>query len=170
MESGAWLVLEHANLCSATVLDRLNSLMEEDGELVLSECGTGKDGTARVLRRHPNFRLFLTMNPTFGPISRPMRNRCVWRSVFVFFVCCFFGFFALVIDLLTDQVTPLSRCVEICFLSPTELGQVNPSNPSTNSASSDAVRLLHDCGVVGAPLCLAMHRAHLRVVRRSVVC
>ena len=108
MESGAWLVLEHANLCSATVLDRLNSLMEEDGELVLSECGTGKDGTARVLRRHPNFRLFLTMNPTFGPISRPMRNRCVENlfSFFLFFVVC--CFFALFIDLLTDKVQPLS--------------------------------------------------------------
>ena len=43
VESGDWLVLEHANLCSATVLDRLNSLMEDDGELLLSECGTGND-------------------------------------------------------------------------------------------------------------------------------
>ena len=92
MESGAWLVLEHANLCSATVLDRLNSLMEEDGELVLSECGTGKDGTARVLRRHPNFRLFLTMNPTFGPISRPMRNRCV-ENLFSFLLFVVFLLF-----------------------------------------------------------------------------
>ena len=43
VESGDWLVLEHANLCSATVLDRLNSLMEDNGELLLSECGTNND-------------------------------------------------------------------------------------------------------------------------------
>ena len=43
VEAGDWLILEHANLCSATVLDRLNSLMEDNGELLLSECGTSND-------------------------------------------------------------------------------------------------------------------------------
>ena len=35
------------------------------------------DGAIRVVHPHPNFRLFLTMNPRHGAISRAMRNRGV---------------------------------------------------------------------------------------------
>lgn len=35
------------------------------------------NGQPRVVRPHPDFRLFLTMDPQFGEISRAMRNRCV---------------------------------------------------------------------------------------------
>eukprot|EP00903_Cladosiphon_okamuranus_P014927 g13820.t2 len=108
LERGDWVVLDGANLCSSSVLDRLNPLLEPGGVLPLTECGTSPDdvddntnnlsGVAdaesardrengastaratsshRVIRPHPNFRLFLTADPSCGEVSRAMRNRCV---------------------------------------------------------------------------------------------
>ncbi|KAG7818238.1 hypothetical protein KL928_003239 [Ogataea angusta] len=74
VEKGHWLVLDNANLCSPSVLDRLNSLLEMDGSLVINEC-TDADGNPRHLRPHPGFRLFLTADPRYGELSRAMRNR-----------------------------------------------------------------------------------------------
>ena len=62
IEAGQWVLLENANLCSATVLDRLNPLLEPDGALLLNECGTSS-GQPRMLRPHPNFRLILAQDP-----------------------------------------------------------------------------------------------------------
>lgn len=77
MEKGKWLVLDNANLCSASVLDRLNSLLERpDGFLSINE-HSGPDGEPRIIRPHPDFRIFLTMDPRYGELSRAMRNRSV---------------------------------------------------------------------------------------------
>ncbi|CCH41350.1 Midasin [Wickerhamomyces ciferrii] len=76
VERGDWLILDNANLCSPSVLDRLNSLLEINGSLIMNECSMA-DGQARVLKPHPNFRLFLTVDPKFGELSRAMRNRGV---------------------------------------------------------------------------------------------
>ncbi|KAH7340561.1 hypothetical protein B0J17DRAFT_704975 [Rhizoctonia solani] len=76
MKEGHWLILDHCNLCSPAVLDRLNSLCETDGVLVLSERGT-IDGEIPVIIPHPNFRLFMLLNPRYGELSRAMRNRGV---------------------------------------------------------------------------------------------
>lgn len=73
---GDWLVLDNANLCNPSVLDRLNSLMETNGSLIINEC-SAEDGSPRVLQPHANFRLFLTVDPKYGELSRAMRNRCV---------------------------------------------------------------------------------------------
>lgn len=72
--AGDWLVIENANLCNASVLDRINSLCETNGSLVLSERGT-VDGAPQILRPHPEFRLFMTLDPRHGELSRAMRNR-----------------------------------------------------------------------------------------------
>lgn len=74
VEKGQWLVLDNANLCDSAVLDRLNSLLEPGGTLLVNECST-ISGEPRIVRPHPNFRLFLTVNPRFGELSRAMRNR-----------------------------------------------------------------------------------------------
>lgn len=74
MENGQWVLLNNANLCNPTVLDRLNSVLEPGGVLHLNECG-GVTGEPRVIRPHPNFRLFLAYNPLHGEVSRAMRNR-----------------------------------------------------------------------------------------------
>lgn len=42
--------------------------------LYINECGT-RDGQPRVVRPHPEFRLFLAMDPRHGEVSRAMRNR-----------------------------------------------------------------------------------------------
>ncbi|CAE6427190.1 unnamed protein product [Rhizoctonia solani] len=76
MKEGRWLILDHCNLCSPAVLDRLNSLCETDGVLVLSERGT-IDGEIPVIVPHPDFRLFMLLNPRYGELSRAMRNRGV---------------------------------------------------------------------------------------------
>ena len=80
VERGKWLVLDNANLCSASVLDRLNSLLEPNGALLINEHPT-KDGSGYLMKPHPDFRIFLTMDPRYGELSRAMRNRCV--EVFV---------------------------------------------------------------------------------------
>ncbi|TMW64993.1 hypothetical protein Poli38472_009160 [Pythium oligandrum] len=76
MERGEWILLDNVNFCSSSVLDRLNSLMETGGELLVNECGV-INGKLRVIKPHRNFRLFLAMDPQFGEVSRAMRNRCV---------------------------------------------------------------------------------------------
>ncbi|GMH86349.1 hypothetical protein TL16_g10510 [Triparma laevis f. inornata] len=80
MQEGRWLSLNNVNFCPSSVLDRLNPLMEMGGELVLTE-GGGDDGEGeegvRVIKPHPNFRLFLSMNSERGEVSRAMRNRCI---------------------------------------------------------------------------------------------
>ena len=73
---GEWVLLDNANLCSPTVLDRLNPLLEIGGSLLVSECGM-RDGVPRVITAHPGFRLFLALDPRRGEVSRAMRNRGV---------------------------------------------------------------------------------------------
>ena len=76
LEEGSWLILDNANLCSASVLDRLNSLLEPNGFLSINE-HCGPDGEPKVVRPHPDFRIFLTMDSRFGELSRAMRNRAI---------------------------------------------------------------------------------------------
>ncbi|KAF4968228.1 hypothetical protein FSARC_4319 [Fusarium sarcochroum] len=76
LQLGEWLVLDNANMCNASVLDRLNSLLEPNGFLSINEhCGPG--GEPRIVRPHPDFRIFLTVDPRYGELSRAMRNRAV---------------------------------------------------------------------------------------------
>ncbi|OCH90921.1 midasin [Obba rivulosa] len=74
MREGYWLLLDGANLCSPSVLDRLNSLCETNGILTLNERGS-IHGEVQILRPHPQFRLFMCVDPQHGDLSRAMRNR-----------------------------------------------------------------------------------------------
>ncbi|XP_053314521.1 midasin [Spea bombifrons] len=74
LESGDWLLMDNVNFCSPSVLDRLNALLEPGGVLTMSERGV-IDGSTPTIKPHPNFRLFLSMDPSHGEISRAMRNR-----------------------------------------------------------------------------------------------
>ena len=76
LKQGRWLILNNANLCSPSVLDRLNSLLEPNGFLSINE-HRKPDGSADIVKPHPAFRLFLTMDPRHGELSRAMRNRSV---------------------------------------------------------------------------------------------
>jgi len=81
MEEGSWLLLDNANLCNPSVLDRLNPLLERHGVLQLPECGLQSDGSVRELQAHPDFRLLMTVDPMRGELSRAMRNRGVEVSL-----------------------------------------------------------------------------------------
>jgi len=74
IEHGHWVLLLQPNLCSAAVVDRLNSLLEPRGFLYVNECGTNEGGP-RIVKPHPSFRLFMAVNPADGEVSRAMRNR-----------------------------------------------------------------------------------------------
>ncbi|KAH6671551.1 midasin [Plectosphaerella plurivora] len=74
LQRGDWLVLDNANLCNASVLDRLNSLLEPNGFLSINE-HCGPDGEPRLIKPSPDFRIFLTVDPRYGELSRAMRNR-----------------------------------------------------------------------------------------------
>lgn len=76
LKQGRWLVLDNANLCSPAILDRLNSLLEPNGFLSINE-NRNLDGSAQVVKPHPHFRLFMTMDPRHGELSRAMRNRSI---------------------------------------------------------------------------------------------
>ena len=74
LKDGTWFILDNANLCNPSVLDRLNSLCEPGGVLTLTERGL-LNGNPQILCPHPNFRLFMSMDPANGELSRAMRNR-----------------------------------------------------------------------------------------------
>uniref|UniRef100_D8PXL7 Midasin n=1 Tax=Schizophyllum commune (strain H4-8 / FGSC 9210) TaxID=578458 RepID=D8PXL7_SCHCM len=74
MKKGTWVLLDGANLCNPSVLDRLNSLCEPGGVLTLSERGL-LDDQVEVVKPHARFRLFMTVDPQYGELSRAMRNR-----------------------------------------------------------------------------------------------
>ncbi|OLN93953.1 Midasin 2 [Colletotrichum chlorophyti] len=74
LQTGQWLVLDNANLCNASVLDRLNSLLEPNGFLSINE-HCGPNGEPRIIKPHADFRIFLTVDPRYGELSRAMRNR-----------------------------------------------------------------------------------------------
>ncbi|XP_034939027.1 midasin [Chelonus insularis] len=77
LQDGTWLLVDQVNLCSPAVLDRLNGLLEPGGVLTVGERGVDNDGRIHTIKPHQNFRLFLTMDPHYGEISRAMRNRGV---------------------------------------------------------------------------------------------
>lgn len=81
IEQGEWVLIDNANFCAPSVLDRLNPLLEKNGRLQINEKGIQPGGNehdeAKLIevKPHPNFRLILSLNETFGELSRPMRNR-----------------------------------------------------------------------------------------------
>ncbi|KAJ3237861.1 hypothetical protein HDU81_008770 [Chytriomyces hyalinus] len=76
LEEGRWILIDNANMCPASVLDRLNHLLEPSGVLIINERGL-VNGQIKVIHPHPNFRMFMTVDPQVGEISRAMRNRGV---------------------------------------------------------------------------------------------
>ncbi|CAG8521267.1 1922_t:CDS:2, partial [Scutellospora calospora] len=76
LQNGHWLLIDNANLCNPSVLDRLNPLLEPNGVLMVNEHSM-INGEVRIIRPHKNFRLFMTIDPKNGELSRAMRNRGV---------------------------------------------------------------------------------------------
>ncbi len=81
MRQGWWVVLDELNLAEPQILERLNSVLEREPSLVLTEhdnsvLGPGGEPV------HPDFRVFATMNPAEyagrSVLSPAYRNR--WRG------------------------------------------------------------------------------------------
>ena len=70
--NGDMIILDNANTCNSAVLDRLNSLLDDDKKIYLNESGEN-----RIIQPNNKFRIFLTMNPLLGEVSRALKNRCV---------------------------------------------------------------------------------------------
>lgn len=81
LKVGQYICLEHVNLCSSAILDRLNSVFETDGKMLLSEKGVESNNQSESVSKHSDFRAFLTLDPRNGEISRAMRNRCIELSL-----------------------------------------------------------------------------------------
>lgn len=80
IQTGQWVLLDSANLCNPTVLDRLNPMLEPGGQLYLNECGT-VNGLPRVIHPHPDFRLFLALDPRYCPLLLMLHN-LLWHVVY----------------------------------------------------------------------------------------
>ncbi|SBS89388.1 dynein-related AAA-type ATPase, putative, partial [Plasmodium malariae] len=69
---GHWVLLKHLHHSVPSLLDRLNSLFEENGYILLHEFGKKKK-----IKPHKNFQIFLTLNSEeHYKISKALRNRC----------------------------------------------------------------------------------------------
>lgn len=63
LRKGHYILLDEINLAEPAILERLNSLLDDDRYLVLSE-KLSQDGQPEVVRAHPRVRIFATMNPS----------------------------------------------------------------------------------------------------------
>ena len=86
LESGDWVLLDNVNLCNPTVLDRLNPLLEPGGVLMVNERGL-VNGQVTIIKPHPNFRLFLCMDPQRGKLRRIECVTVCVSSMFPFDAC-----------------------------------------------------------------------------------
>lgn len=83
IERGEWAVFENANLCNPSILDRLNSLLEEGNHtLSINEQGLVEGDLLREVKAHEDFRpIFLINKKTLfdqgRDVSRALRNRCL---------------------------------------------------------------------------------------------
>ena len=81
MRNGWWIVLDELNLAEPQILERLNSVLEREPTLVLTEHDNTVFGRGGV-PVHPNFRVFATMNPAEyagrSALSPAYRDR--WRG------------------------------------------------------------------------------------------
>ena len=76
IKQGDWVLLKKCNKSNAAVLDRINSLLEPGGSLLINERGL-VNGESYIIYPHENFRMFFAYDPYYGEVSRALRNRCV---------------------------------------------------------------------------------------------
>ena len=79
VRNGYWVILDELNLAPSEVLEALNRLLDDNRELLIVE-------TQKVVKAHPNFRIFATQNPTEGyggrkELSEAFKNRFILINV-----------------------------------------------------------------------------------------
>lgn len=65
MREGAMFLIDEISLADDSVLERLNSVLEPEGMLLLAEKGggDGKQNEIEIIKGHEEFRIIGTMNP-----------------------------------------------------------------------------------------------------------
>ena len=86
LRKGVWVILDEMNLAEPQVLERLNSVLEDGHELVLTEGEGTIFAKGGDVEPHDDFRLFGTMNPAEyagrSTLSPAYRDRWqMWRFV-----------------------------------------------------------------------------------------
>lgn len=75
VREGWWLLLDEVNLAPAEALERIASLLEDDGGSIT----VAERGDVDAVAKHPHFRLFAAMNPATDAgkkdLPAPLRNR-----------------------------------------------------------------------------------------------
>ncbi len=81
MRAGWWVILDEVNLAEPQVLERLNSVLETEPTLVMSEHDNRVIGAGGA-PCHPDFRIFATMNPAeySGRVRLSPAYRDRWRG------------------------------------------------------------------------------------------
>ena len=63
IQRGEWVIFENANLCNPSILDRLNSLLEEgNNSMVINEQGLVEGDQIREVKSHDGFRPIFLMS------------------------------------------------------------------------------------------------------------
>ncbi len=82
MKKGYWIILDEINLAEPQILERLNSVLEKNASIILSENGGTRIGSSGDYETHEDFRIFATMNPAEyagrTPMSPAYKDR--WTS------------------------------------------------------------------------------------------
>lgn len=82
MKEGSWIILDEINLAEPQILERLNSVLEKNPSLTMTENDGVKIGLDGISPTHEDFRMFATMNPAEyagrAPMSPAYKNR--WTS------------------------------------------------------------------------------------------
>jgi MoxR-like ATPase len=82
MKKGYWIILDEINLGEPQILERLNSVLEKNASIILSENGGTRIGPNGDFETHEDFRIFATMNPAEyagrNPMSPAYKDR--WTS------------------------------------------------------------------------------------------
>ncbi len=82
MKAGQWVILDEINLAEPQILERINSALETNPSMTLSENGGVKIGDNGDFETHEDFRIFATMNPADyegrAPMSPAFKDR--WTS------------------------------------------------------------------------------------------
>lgn len=126
----------HSSCSLVPAFDLVHLSIFRTGSLYLNECGSTTAGP-RVLRPHPDFRLFLATDPRHGEVSRAMRNR---------------GIELFLLDEITGQITTAAA-------EPAQ--QMEQQLAQQQRTEAEAVLAL--AGLPGACLPAAMAEAHTSV-------
>lgn len=63
MQNGEPILIDEISLADDSVLERLNSVLEPERQLLLAEIGVDDNGLSRSLEANDGFQILATMNP-----------------------------------------------------------------------------------------------------------